>query len=172
MGKLLASCLVSAALAVAGAAAAQPAESLLPQGPGRDRVVAICTSCHAARAFAQLRANADGWRNLVSDMILHGAQVSPDDLETTVKYLSTALGPGVRLPGPAPAAVDLPAGEGKPLVQGYCALCHGLDRVAGARRSPAEWSHVVERMTLYGAPVKDDQRQTIVTYLSQNFAPK
>jgi len=173
MKKLFACCFVSIAIAAAGAASAQPAEDpFLPAGPGRDRVAAICTSCHAARAFGQIRESATAWRHQVSEMILIGAQVSPDDLETIVTYLSTHMGPGVRLPGPPPAAVDLPPGDGRVLVLGSCTLCHGLDRVAAAKRSPAEWDHIVERMAFYGAPVKDDQRQTIVAYLKQNFTAK
>ncbi len=173
MHKLFASAFVCIAMAAGGAAVAQPADNpLLPEGPGRDRVVAVCTSCHVSRAFAQVRENANGWKNQVSEMILIGAQVSPADMDAIVGYLSTAFGPGTRLPGPPSQAVDLPDGAAKILVLGSCARCHGLDRVAGAKRSPREWDHIVERMAFYGAPLDEGQRKTVVAYLTEHYAAK
>jgi cytochrome c len=103
---------------------------------------------------------------------MHGAQVAPADIDPIVNYLSTALGPGVPLPGPPPAQVTLPDGQGKELVEGACALCHGLDRVAATNRSPHQWDGIVSRMVFYGAPVSPEQSKTIAVYLGSQFGSK
>lgn len=144
-------------------------DPFLPPGEGRDKVMAVCTSCHGARAFGQLRYEASGWRYHVKEMILHGAQVKPDDVEPIVSYLSKAFGPGVPLPTPSPAEVTLAEGPGKELVEGTCALCHGLDRVTAVRRNPDEWNRIVKQMVFYGAPLSGDDMKMVTTYLKQHF---
>jgi mono/diheme cytochrome c family protein len=160
------------------AAAAVPAvaqagnDPFLPPGENRDLVVAVCTSCHPARTFGQIREGAAAWRYQVYDMIMHGAQMAPEDIDPVVKYLSTALGPGVPLPGPPPASVSLPDGQGKELVEGACALCHGLDRVAATKRPAHQWDAIVQRMIFFGAPLSSDQAKTVSGYLATDFGSK
>jgi len=161
--------LASASLPALAQAASDP---FLPAGEGRDLVVQVCTSCHAARTFGQLREGAQAWRYQVYDMIMHGAQMAPEDIEPVVKYLSTALGPGVPLPGPPPAQVKLPDGQGKELVEGACALCHGLDRVAATKRPAHQWDAIVSRMIFFGAPLSADQAKTVSSYVVANFGSK
>ena len=165
------------ALAVLAAAAAPalaqaPNDPFLPAGQGRDLVVQVCTSCHPARTFGQIREGEAAWRYQVYDMIMHGAQMAPADIEPVVKYLSTALGPGVPLPGPPPAPVMLPDGQGKELVEGACALCHGLDRVADTKRPAHQWDAIVARMIFFGAPLNADQAKTVSSYVVANFGTK
>lgn len=150
----------------------QSGDPFLPAGDGHDLVAAVCTSCHPARTFAQIRQNDQAWRRQVLKMMMAGAQVGPDDVGPIVKYLSTAFGPGVPLPGPQPPQVTLADGQGKELVQGACALCHGLDRVTGAKRTNHQWDEIVDRMVFFGAPLSADQAKTVHAYLASSYGAK
>jgi mono/diheme cytochrome c family protein len=158
--------LAGSAAAVSQSATGDP---LLPPGAGRDQVVAICTSCHGAWAFAQLREGRTGWNRVIGEMVMHGAQVTPEDIDPIANYLSTEFGPGKPVPTAIPADVTLPPGKAKDLVSGACGTCHGLDRVSAGRRSQQEWNRVVARMTSYGLPLAEDQSKTIAAYLAQHF---
>ncbi len=152
----------------AGSVRAQaPGGSPFPDGEGRDIVAVACTQCHGPNTFVGWRENAIAWRRQTYDMILRGAQISPDEIDAAVKYLSTAFGPGANLP--QFPAVTLPDGQGKEIVEGGCALCHGLDRVAAAKRSPQDWQSIVARMVFIGAPLSGDQVKAATAYLNANF---
>jgi mono/diheme cytochrome c family protein len=146
-----------------------PAASPFPDGPGKEIVSVACTQCHGPNVFTQLRMNEVAWRNQIYDMILRGAQIGPDDIDIAAKYMAKSYGPGVPFPGQQPAQVSLPDGQGKELVQGGCALCHGLDRVTATNRSKDQWQTIVNRMIYFGAPVTQDQATTIVGYLGTNY---
>lgn len=151
--------------------AQQQAPNPLPAGEGRDIVAVACTQCHGVKAFMQLREGQDAWRFQVYDMILRGAQVQPSDIEPVVTYLVTNFGPGINVPPPT-RQISLPDGAGKEAVESHCSVCHGLDRVASARRSPAEWDRIVARMIFLGAPVSGDEAKTIAAYLKTKIAAK
>jgi len=169
MRDLLAAVAAIAALAYAPAAAQQQQHAdPFPPGEGRDIVVAACTQCHPASAFTDLREDANAWRHQVYDMVLRGAQVGPGDIDTVVNYLAVNFGPGINVP-PSVREVTLPDGPGKDLVEQNCVLCHGLDRVAAAQRSPAGWSDMLKMMEFYGAPVSGKDEQTIAAYLESKF---
>ena len=166
---------IAAVLFAALPAAAQQqggGDPFLPAGEGRELVAAVCTSCHPARTFGQIRQNERAWRVQVMKMMMAGAQVGPDDIEPITKYLATALGPGVPLPGPPPAKVTLADGNGKELVEGACALCHGLDRVTSAKRTDHQWDVIIDRMVFFGAPLSADQAKTVHTYLTSSYGAK
>jgi cytochrome c5 len=158
--------------ALPAAAQQQGGDPFLPAGEGRELVAAVCTSCHPARTFGQIRQNERAWRVQVMKMMMAGAQVGPDDIEPITKYLATALGPGVPLPGPPPAKVTLADGNGKELVEGACALCHGLDRVTSAKRTDHQWDAIIDRMVFFGAPLSADQAKTVHTYLTSSYGAK
>ena len=160
-----------AALAHAVPAHAQQ-QNPLPPGDGHDIVAVACTQCHGPNAFAQLREGPQAWRFMVHDMILRGAQVRPSEVDRVVNYLATNFGLGVNVPPPV-IAVSLPDGAGKDLVETRCGtLCHGLDRVAAARRAPAEWDAIMRQMIFLGAPVSGDDVKTITSYLNERFGKK
>ncbi len=150
--------------------ATAPGANPLPPGEGRDIVAVACTQCHAPSAFAQLRQGEQAWRAQVYDMILRGAEINPNDIDAAVKYLTINFGPGVNVPPSAP--VTLPDGPGKEMVEGGCALCHGLDRIAETKRSPAQWQNIVNRMIFFGSPLSPDQAKTVVAYLGNQFGAK
>jgi mono/diheme cytochrome c family protein len=172
MRSLFAAAIAGAVLAQAAPALAQqPGPNPLPPGEGHDLVAVACTQCHGPNAFAQLREGPDAWRFQVYDMILRGAQVQPQDIEPVVTYLATNFGPGINVPVPV-TQVTLPDGPGKDLVESHCSVCHGLDRVAAAKRAPAEWDGIIRRMVFLGAPVSGDEAKTITAYLDAQFSAK
>jgi mono/diheme cytochrome c family protein len=170
MRKLLVWLLCTAASFAAMPSQAQTSNAnVLPPGEGRDIVAVACSQCHGLNAVTQLREGANAWRYQVYDMIERGAQVTPGEIDSAVKYLTANFGPGVNVP-PSPS-VTLPDGQGKEVIEGGCTLCHGLDRVANAGRSTADWQSVVKRMVFLGAPLSADQQKQAVAYLSAKFGP-
>ena len=162
--------LAALALAAIGTTRAQApgGGSPFPDGEGHDIVAVACTQCHGPNTFVNIRENAEAWRRQVWDMVERGAQISPDEMDTVVKYLSTVFGPGANLP--QFAAVTLPDGQGKEVIEGGCALCHGLDRITAAKRSPQDWQDVVSKMVFLGAPLSADQAKAAIAYLDANFS--
>jgi len=65
----------------------------------------------------------------------------------------------------------LPPGEGRDLVAVACGQCHGLRTITLLRDGPAGWKKTVDEMTLRGAPIEQQETETIVQYLSNNFGP-
>src|SRR6476646_10969743 len=77
---------VSAAVAVllAGTAAAR---AQLPDGPGKDTVVKVCTPCHEPNRAAALRLTREGWEQTVGDMRWRGAKGTDEEFAQIVEYL-------------------------------------------------------------------------------------
>jgi mono/diheme cytochrome c family protein len=163
----------AAAALVGGSALAQQAQpqSPFPPGDGRDLVAKTCTQCHAPTVFTPLREGPDAWREHITDMMMFGAQIGPDDLDKMVTYLATNFGPGVNVPPPQ-KEVTLADGAGKDLVEKNCVLCHGLDRVTAANRTTQGWTAIVGTMKFFGAPISGDEEKTIVAYLSDKYGGK
>ena len=161
-------CLALSALVLP--ALAQTAPAPLPPGPGQEVVGNACSACHRIGVVTQLREGPDAWRHQVHDMVQRGAQVSPDEIDLVVTYLSSNFGPGNPLPSTSPVPVTLPDGPGKEVVQGNCGICHNIDRVAGTRRSAKEWHAIVLRMQYLGAPMTEDTAREVEAYLLKNVA--
>jgi len=70
------------------------------------------------------------------------------------------------------AGQNLPEGDGKAIVNGACAGCHGLDLITGKTATKDEWSATVDRMKTYGANLDGKQTTTVVEYLAKSFPPK
>ena len=68
--------------------------------------------------------------------------------------------------------VQLPDGDGEATVQAACAVCHSMNQVTNAGHDREEWTTVLHMMVNVGAPVPEDQFDTVVNYLSKNFPPK
>jgi mono/diheme cytochrome c family protein len=88
------------------------------------------------------------------------------------RYLTVAL----LLAAPAAVAdepVTLKPGAGLDAVQASCATCHtlGYIRMNSVFLSPDVWKAEVTKMrTALGAPIDDDTANTIVKYLTTNYA--
>lgn len=161
--------IAGAALALAGPGARAQQADPFPDGPGKAIVAVACTQCHQAGPITQLRMNERAWRRQIGNMVLRGAQIEPDELETATAYLAAHFGPGVPLPGRPGAPVSLADGEGAALVAGACAVCHGLERVVAANRPGRQWAPVVERMMEIGAPLDAQDAGKVVRYLEANY---
>ena len=64
----------------------------LPEAPGRDVVVKACTGCHTAGHFTQHQYSKEDWKATVETMIMYGADVKGDQMDTIVNYLTKVYG--------------------------------------------------------------------------------
>jgi len=153
---------------------AQAPANALPAGDGKELLAVACTQCHGLRPIVMLRDGPAGWKATVSDMILRGAQLSPPETDTVIQYLSKSFGPGsagvktAAQPEKA-AVVSLPDGAGKDVVEARCTLCHGLERIAGEKRSNQEWTDTVKNMVDRGLSASPEEIQAMTAYLTSQF---
>jgi virginiamycin B lyase len=71
-------------------------------------------------------------------------------------------------------SMELPAGDGKDLVEARCTTCHDLKRVVVKRSGHDDWDHIIARMRarMTSAPMPDladTDATTITNYLAANF---
>lgn len=76
----------------------------LPPGKGKPIVERACAGCHALKAVTSKRATQEQWASLVDQMITRGADLSDDEIETVVAYLSKNFGPASKPVGSSGAA--------------------------------------------------------------------
>jgi len=143
------------------------AQGALPQGEGRDIVAVACTQCHVLTPILGWPRGTDRLAKARSQHVLRGAQLSPSEAETVIRYLAANFGPGAAPPGKV--AVALPAGAGKELVETRCTLCHDLERVAVVKRPRQHWPAIVANMVARGATATPSEAGTIATYLAAQF---
>ncbi len=53
-----------------------------------------------------------------------------------------------------------------------CHACHGEDIIEGQKLTRAQWERELDKMTRWGAPLKTEQRESILEYLTRNFGPR
>jgi competence protein ComEA len=68
-------------------------DNTLPPGEGQAIVQQKCVSCHALKVVTGKKASRQQWSTTVDQMITRGADVSEDDVETLVDYLTKNFGP-------------------------------------------------------------------------------
>ena len=68
--------------------------------------------------------------------------------------------------------VQLPDGDGKATVQAACGVCHSMSQVTNAGHDREEWNTVLHMMVNVGAPVPENQFDTVLDYLVKNFPEK
>jgi competence protein ComEA len=83
-------------LFLAAAAWAQPAPNL-PEGKGKAAFARVCGQCHGVQIVIKKTNTADGWAEVVDDMVSRGAQGTDDDFDLVVKYLAAQFGPKVNV---------------------------------------------------------------------------
>ena len=77
------------------------------------------------------------------------------------------------MPALADEPVPLKPGPGLDAVQASCGICHTLNyiRMNSVFLTPDAWKAEVTKMrTTLGAPIDDDTANTIIKYLSANYA--
>jgi competence protein ComEA len=67
-----------------------PAQSsdVLPEGPGKEATLKVCSGCHSVRIVASLRLTRDGWAGVVKDMVREGAKGTDEELAQVLDYLA------------------------------------------------------------------------------------
>jgi hypothetical protein len=68
----------------------------LPDGPGRDILLNICTRCHDLQRVRRERNTAEGWLEILEAMLNEGAPLPEKDLPVLLRYLAKNFGPAVR----------------------------------------------------------------------------
>jgi competence protein ComEA len=84
-------------LLAGSALAADEDAKLLPDGPGKDTIVKVCTECHSPGAFRRHRKNKDDWSDTVADMVDRGAKGSDAEIAAVVDYLAANFGPDAKV---------------------------------------------------------------------------
>jgi competence protein ComEA len=87
----------AARLAFALAFCAAAARAQLPDGPGKEQTVKLCSQCHELARSISLRQDRAGWQATVDKMVSLGARASDKDIAAVVDYLATNF-PGEALP--------------------------------------------------------------------------
>lgn len=64
-----------------------------PPGDGRDVTLRICAQCHSPDSAADQQLDAAGWENLVTQMVETGAEMTPQEFDQIVRYLTKAFPP-------------------------------------------------------------------------------
>jgi competence protein ComEA len=67
------------------------------------------------------------------------------------------------------ARQDLPDGEGKQVFMNKCGQCHDLEYATANRHTRGQWGGILRQMVDMGAVLTDEDRASIVEYLTRNF---
>jgi hypothetical protein len=82
--------IISVALIARGSPVA--AEVVLPNGPNRDLVARICSSCHDLGMVVGTGGRSrPGWNGTIDDMVSYGLSISSEERAVVLEYLSTYL---------------------------------------------------------------------------------
>ena len=158
-----------------------PAKLAANEDEGQRLYRAACTQCHGLAPIEVTTNGREGWKRTVQKMVVTGAQLDVDEMELVIDYLVREHGPGSsthmtsgELPPDSPMAksgkLELPAGEGAALVQGYCVMCHDLGRVVATRRKESEWrGYTIDMLKRNNISVSEEQLNTMVSYLSRHL---
>jgi competence protein ComEA len=78
-----------AAVVVAAWLSAARAAAQLPDGPGKQETVRVCSQCHAAEVVMSVRQDRGGWAATLRKMTALGAKGSDEELRAVLGYLAT-----------------------------------------------------------------------------------
>jgi cytochrome c5 len=146
-------------LGAAGEAMGEGAEEAHDMGAALDGNALIderCTVCHSRERIDQAQKSPEEWAATVDRMIGYGAQLTPEERQAVLDYLSAAGAESA-----APVALD-----GNALIDERCTVCHSRERIDQAQKSPEEWAATVDRMIGYGAQLTPEERQAVIDYLT------
>jgi cytochrome c5 len=65
----------------------------LPDGPGKDIVLTVCTQCHDLQRVRRQRSSAEGWAEILDTMLNEGAPLSADEFPVVLRYLARNFRP-------------------------------------------------------------------------------
>jgi competence ComEA-like helix-hairpin-helix protein len=61
----------------------------LPDAPGKETLVKVCSPCHQPERAASVRLTREGWSDVLADMVKRGAKASDEEMTQLLNYLST-----------------------------------------------------------------------------------
>jgi glucose dehydrogenase len=76
----------------------------MPDGAGKAIVQKQCAVCHAVTVVTAKRASHSEWEQVVNQMVSRGADLSDDDIDTVLEYLTKNYGPLDQMTTPPAAA--------------------------------------------------------------------
>ena len=79
-------------LALITIAAGQEKKSDLPDGPGKEQLQRVCSSCHELETVTAARRTKGAWQRMIEDMMDRGAEGSDEDMAAVLSYLTTFYG--------------------------------------------------------------------------------
>ncbi len=68
------------------------AQTQLPDAPGKDVVVRVCTTCHGPGQLTSTKRDREHWKRMVDRMAAMGAKGSEADFKTVLEYLAANFG--------------------------------------------------------------------------------
>jgi competence protein ComEA len=77
------------------------AQGQLPDAPGKDVTVRVCSQCHEPQRAASVRLTRDAWQAVLEKMVSLGMRASDDELTQILEYLSE------NLKGEAPKPINM-----------------------------------------------------------------
>ncbi|HEY4089597.1 MAG TPA: M20/M25/M40 family metallo-hydrolase [Bryobacteraceae bacterium] len=92
----------------------------IPDGPGKDVTLRICTSCHGAEMWASERKGQLDWDRTIASMTEKGLAISDADYATVLDYLSKNLGTAKSekpVAAAAPTAASSPVQEAREILK-------------------------------------------------------
>jgi cytochrome c5 len=60
----------------------------LPDGPGREVLLNVCTQCHDLQRVRRERLSAEGWSEILLAMLNEGAPLNDNDFASVLRYLA------------------------------------------------------------------------------------
>ena len=112
----------------------------LPEGPGKDLVLAKCQSCHEIGFVARERLSRDRWDGVIEEMELRGLKLTQEERAAILDYLATYL--GLTPPPEAPPAPTAQAPKTGAQVYATCSGCHGPQGEGNPPNFPPLKGHV------------------------------
>ena len=65
----------------------------LPDGPGKEVILNICTQCHDLQRVRRTRLDAEGWAEILDTMLNEGAPLTEKDFAAALRYLARNFRP-------------------------------------------------------------------------------
>jgi competence protein ComEA len=65
------------------------AQDVLPEGPGHDTTVRVCSACHEPQKAASIKLSRPGWSEELDKMKALGANGTPQEFQEILDYLAT-----------------------------------------------------------------------------------
>src|SRR5579871_71848 len=72
------------------------AQVQLPDGPGKNELVKVCSQCHEIAITTSQRFDRAGWEGVVADMANRGAVGTDDEFDAIINYLAKNFAPEPR----------------------------------------------------------------------------